>query len=73
MRFSEKLWKMWKNIEILKLSQQKEEKITKLSFNKIFHRIFIGNRNEKTQILMNKPVYLGLSILDWSKTLIYEF
>ena len=64
---------MWKNIEILKLLQQKEEKITKLSFNKIFHRAFIGNRNEKTQILMNKPVYLGLSILDRSKTLIYEF
>ena len=28
---------------------------------------------EKTQILMNKPVYLGLSILDLSKTVIYEF
>ena len=27
----------------------------------------------KTQILMNKPVYLGLSILDLSKTVIYEF
>ena len=27
----------------------------------------------KTQIIMNKSVYLGLSILDWSKTLIYEF
>ena len=27
----------------------------------------------KTQILMNKPVYLGLSILDLSKTLMYEF
>ena len=26
----------------------------------------------KTQILMNKPVYLGLSILDLSKTVIYE-
>ena len=27
----------------------------------------------KTQILMNKPVYLGLSLLDLSKTLIYVF
>ena len=27
----------------------------------------------KTQIIMNNPVYLGLSILDLSKTLIYEF
>ena len=27
----------------------------------------------KTQILMNKPVYLGLSILDLNKTVMYEF
>ena len=27
----------------------------------------------KTQIPMNKPVYLGLSILDLSKTVMYEF
>ena len=27
----------------------------------------------KTQILMNKPVYLGLLILDLSKTVMYEF
>ena len=27
----------------------------------------------KTQILMNKPVYLSLSILDLSKTVMYEF
>ena len=27
----------------------------------------------KTQILVNKPVYLGLSILDLSKTVMYEF
>ena len=29
--------------------------------------------NEKTQILMNKPVFLGLSILEFSKILMYEF
>ena len=28
---------------------------------------------KKTQILLNKPVYLGLSILDLIKTVMYEF
>ena len=28
---------------------------------------------KKTEILMNKPVYLGLLILELSKTLMYEF
>ena len=28
---------------------------------------------KKKQILMNNPVYLGLSVLDPSKTVMYEF
>ena len=28
---------------------------------------------KKTQILMNKPVYLGLSILELNKILMYKF
>ena len=28
---------------------------------------------KKTEILTNKPVYLGLSILELSKILMYEF
>ena len=44
----------------------------KESYYKIFDGISISNRNEKTQILVNKPVYLGLSILELSKILMYE-
>ena len=28
---------------------------------------------KKTEMLMNKPVHLGLSILEFSRTLMYEF
>ena len=45
---------------------------TKLSYYKVFHRKFINNRNEKkTEIIMNKPSYLRLSILELSKILMY--
>ena len=33
----------------------------------------ISNRNEKTEIRMNEPVYLGLSILELIKILMYQF
>ena len=45
----------------------------KESYYKIFDGISISNRNEKTQILVNKPVYLGLSILELSKILMCGF
>ena len=38
----------------------------KLSYYKDFQRKLAVFRNEKTQILINKPVYLGLSILELS-------
>ena len=40
----------------------------------MFFRKFISNRNEKNKkVKTNKLVYLGLSILEISKTLMYEF
>ena len=54
-------------MEILNLSQQKEETIwyqNKLSYCKVFHRTFLSDRNEKADTLINKPVYLGLLILE---------
>ena len=67
---------------ILKLSQQKEEKTiwyqNQIIILKVFYRNVSRNRNgkkqkqKKTEILMNKPAYLGLSILELSKILMYE-
>ena len=40
---------------------------------KFFTKHLLAREMKKTQILMNKPIYLGLSILDISKTKMYEF
>ena len=66
MQVLEKLRKISENIEIFNLSQQIEGIIQ-------HHRTSISNRNEKTEKLMNTLVYIGLSILELSKILMYEF
>ena len=38
---------------------------------KFFTENLLGKEMRKTQIIMNKPVYLGLSILDLSKNAMY--
>ena len=40
---------------------------------KTIFRKFVSDGNKKTKVKMNKPVYLGMSILNISKTLMYEF
>ena len=40
---------------------------------KFFRENFLAIGMRETQILMNKPVYLDLSILDLSKNVMYEF
>ncbi len=51
-------------------------KLTKKSNFKgtnIFHENLIAVYMEKTTVKLNKPIYLGMSILDLSKTLMYKF
>ena len=56
-----------------------EEKIIKLVSEPNYHTTKHFSKNllaiemKKTKVKMNKPVYLGMSILDISKTLMYEF
>ena len=40
---------------------------------KYFSENLMAVEMKKTEVKMNKPVYLGMSILDISKTLMYEF
>ena len=40
---------------------------------KFFTENVVAIEMRKTQILMNKLAYLGLSVLDLSKTVMYEF
>ena len=40
---------------------------------KFFTETLLTTEMRKTHILMNKPVYLGLTIIDLSKTVMYEF
>ena len=47
--------------------------ISKGYHTKFFPAILLVTEMRKTQIVINKSVYLGLSILDLSKTLMYEF
>ena len=66
-----------KNIGTLNLQQQKKRNYLVPEPNYHTSKIFTENllviEIRKTQILMNKPVYLGLSILHLRKATMYEF
>ena len=73
----EKQWKILKNIEILLVTTDKKrnKSVSEPNYhtiNYISEDLSITEMN-KTKVEMNKPIYLGLSILDISKILIYEF
>ena len=61
------------------LRSDEEEKILKLVAKPTFARqvIFnpdlVGIQNHKEKVLLNKPIYVGMSVLDLSKHLMYDF
>ena len=68
LQFWKKLLRLRGNIEISIFQQRKREDLfcirAKLWCNKLFFRKCISNRNKKTRMLMNKPVYWDLLILE---------
>ena len=64
-----------RDIKLLTTNKRRSKLVSEpnyLTINDISEDLSIIEMN-KTKVKMNKPVYLGLSILEISKTLMYEF
>ena len=64
-----------RNIKLVTTESRRNYIVSEPNYHttKFFTEDLLATEMRKTQILMNKPVYLGLSILDLSKTVMYEF
>ena len=63
------------NIHLVKDAEKAQKLVNKPNFDdlKIFDEFLITVKMKKTELKFNKPVYVGMSILDLSKTLMYDF
>ena len=77
MRFLEKQWKILENRDIKLVTTDKKR--SKLVSEPNYHTINYISEDlsiiemNKTKVKMNKPIYLGLSILEITKILMYKF
>ena len=64
-----------RDIKLVTTERRRNYLVSELSYytTKFFTEHLLANKMRKTEILMNKPTYIGLSILDLSKASIYEF
>ena len=64
-----------KDVKLVNSVEKLRKLIAKPNFvnRKIFSENLISVHMKKTNLTMNKPVYLGMCILDLSKTVMYEF
>ena len=63
------------NVKLVNTEERLKKLSTKPNYKscKIFNENLISVHMKKTSLTMNKPVYLGMCILDLSKTIMYDF
>ena len=63
------------NVKLVNAGEQFKKLASKPNYDsrKIFNENLISVHMKKTSLTMNKPVYLGMSILDLSKNVMYDF
>ena len=64
-----------RNIKLVTTDEKRSKLISEPNYHttKRFSENLLAIEMKKTKVKMNKPVYLGMSILDISKTLMYKF
>ena len=64
-----------KDIKLVTTDKRRKQLVNEPNYHttKWFSENLLANEIKKTKVKMNKPVYLSFSILEISKTLIYEF
>ena len=68
-----------KRVNVKLLRSDEEQKILKyvakptFARQEIFNEHLVGIQNHKEKVLLNKPIYVGMSVLDLSKHLMYDF
>ena len=63
------------NIRLVNNQKSLKKCVAKPNFDHftVFDENLVAVQMKKTELVFNKPVYLGMSILDMSKTLMYDF
>ena len=61
------------NVKLVNTGEQKLTAKPNFDSRKIFNENLVSVHMKKTSLTMNKPVYLGMSILDLSKTVMFDF
>ena len=64
-----------RDIKLVTTDEKRNKLVSEPNYHttKRFSENLLAIEMKKTKVKMNKPVYLGMSILDISKTLMYEF
>ena len=63
------------NVKLVNTEEKFKKLVAKPNYKgrKIFNENLVSVHMKKTSLTMNKPVYLGMCILDLSKTIMYDF
>ena len=63
------------DIKLVTANKRRNQLVSEPNYHttKYFSKTLLTIEMKKTKVKMNKPVYLGMSMLDFSKTLMYDF
>ena len=65
----------WRTVELVTSEETLKKLAAQPSFKqfKIFHENLVAVERAKVELTLNRPIYVGIAILDLSKTLMYDF